>query len=75
MGQELQLMFTSAIRMGKECDVSDFDRYMIVGARRAGLSTSVTADLLPFSHTTVSRVYSEWSKTRRSTENGQTGLC
>lgn len=52
-------MFTSTVRMGKKCDLSDFDRGTIVGARRAGSSVSKTADLLWFFHTTVSRVYSE----------------
>ena len=44
---------------GKKCDLGDFDRCMIIGARRAGLSISVTADLLGFSCTRVIRVYSE----------------
>ena len=44
--------------MGEQFDLSDFT-HSIVGARRAGLSISVAADLLGFSHTTVSRVYSE----------------
>ncbi len=39
--------------MGKKGDLSDFERGMVVAARRAGLSISNTADLLGFSHTTV----------------------
>ena len=53
-GQEVQLFFRPNVRMGKKCDLSDFDCGMIVGARQSGLSISVTADLLGFSHTTVS---------------------
>ncbi len=35
--------------MGKKEDLSDFERGMVVGARRAGLSISKTSDLLGFS--------------------------
>ncbi len=43
--------------MGKKGDLSDIERGMFVGARRAGLSISKTADLLRFSHTTISKIY------------------
>ncbi len=39
--------------MGKKWDLSDFERGMVVGARRAGLTISKTADLLGFSRITV----------------------
>ena len=53
-------MFTSTIR------VVDLDRGMIVGDFfGAALGISVTADLLGFLHTTVSRVYSEWCEKRK----------
>ncbi len=45
--------------MGKKGDLSDFERGMVVDARRTGLSISETADLLGFSLTTISRVYRE----------------
>ncbi len=47
--------------MGKEGDLSDFERGMVVGARRAGLNISKTADLQGFSRTTISRVYRDGS--------------
>lgn len=34
--------------MGKKRDLSDFEHSLVVGARRAGLSLSETADLLGF---------------------------
>ena len=58
-------MFRPNVRMGKKCDLSDFDRDMIVGARQGGLSISETADLLGFSHTTVSRVCREWCEKQK----------
>ena len=64
-------MFTTTIRMGKQCDVSDFNLGMIVGARRAGLSVSVTADLLGFSCTTVSRVCREWCEKQKTSSKQQ----
>jgi len=48
--------------MGKKGDLRDFERGMVVGARRTGLSISKTADLQGFSHTTICRVYGEWSE-------------
>ncbi len=56
--------------MGKKGDLSDFERGMFVGARRAGLSISKTANLLVFSSTTIARVYREWSKKRKYPVNG-----
>ncbi|XP_015463034.3 uncharacterized protein LOC107197795 [Astyanax mexicanus] len=55
--------------MGKKSDLSDFDRGMIVGARRAGCSVSKTADSLGFSRTTVSRVFREWNQKQKTTTN------
>ncbi len=52
--------------MGKKGDLSDFERGMVVGARRAGLSISKTADKLGFSHKTFSRIYREWSEKEKT---------
>ncbi len=48
--------------MGKKGNLRDFERGMVVGARRTGLSISKTVDLLGFSHTTICRVYRERSE-------------
>lgn len=47
---------------GKKGDFSDFERGMIVNGRWAGPSISETADLLGFSHITISRVDRAWSE-------------
>ncbi len=59
--------------MGKKGDLSDFERGMFVSARRAGLSISKTADLLGFSHITISRVYREWYEKEKISSKRQ--LC
>ncbi len=56
------LKFKPSIRMGKKGDLSDFERGMVVGPRRADLSISKTADLLGYLLATISRVYREWSE-------------
>ncbi len=59
--------------MGKKGDLSDFERGMVVGTRRAGLSISKTVDLLGFSRTTISRVYREGSEQEKISSDRQ--LC
>ena len=67
----VQLFFRPNVRIGKKCDLSDFDRGMIVGARQGGLSISETAHLLGFSHTTVSRVCREWCEKQKTSSEQQ----
>ncbi len=55
----------------KKGDLSDFERGMVVGARRADLSISKTADLLGFSHTTISSVFREWSEKEKISSERQ----
>ena len=45
--------------MVKKGDLSDFERGIVAGARRAGLSISEIADQLWFLLTIISRVYRE----------------
>ncbi len=59
--------------MGKKGNLSDFERGLVVGDRRAGLSISKTADLLGFSFTTISRVYRERSEKEKISSERQ--LC
>ncbi len=72
-GEEDLLKFKPSIRTGKKGDLSDFERGMVVGVRRAGLSISKTADLLGLSRTTISRIYREWSKKEKISSERQ--LC
>ncbi len=59
--------------MRKKGDLSDFERGLVVGVRRTGLSISKTADLLGFLHITISRVYREWSEKEKISSERQ--LC
>ena len=56
------------------CDLSDFDRGRIVGARQGDLIISETADFLGFSGITVSRVCREWCEWSSSSVSRNTLL-
>lgn len=44
---------------------------MVVGARQAGLSISITADVLRFSLIAVAKDYSEWCSKKKKTPGEQ----
>lgn len=52
--------------MEETSDLSDFDRGMIVAARRLGRSSTETGKLLGFSRATVAKVYKEWCKEQKT---------
>ncbi len=66
------LKFKPSIRTGKKEDLSDWT-WNGCWCRRTGLSISQTADLLGFSHTTISSVYREWSEKEKISSERQ--LC
>lgn len=57
------MKFKVILTMRKRGDLSDFERGVVVGAIKAGISK--TADLLGFSDTTIFKVYRECSKKKR----------
>lgn len=58
----------------KQGDLCDFECCTVVGARRAALNSSQTADLVRFFYKTISGVYRKWSKKVSGSSLGQYGL-
>jgi len=56
--------------MGKKGDLSNFERSMVVGARRAGLSISQSAQLLGFSPTTQAQRFKYTDKQAKQDNKG-----
>lgn len=52
--------------MRKKSDLSDFEQGMVIDARWTGLSISEADNPLGFSHTSISRVYREWSEIEKT---------
>jgi len=59
--------------VGKKGDLSIFERGIVVGARRAGLSIS-SAQLLGFLCTTISRIYKEWCEKGKTSSMRQSSV-
>ncbi len=71
-GEDDLLKFKPSIRMGKKGDLSDW-MWNGCWCQTVWSGYSKTADLLVFSHTTISRVYREWSGKEKISSERQ--LC
>lgn len=69
---QLNIKCTQKGVRAKMCDLRDFECGVIVGGRNAGSSVGEAADFLPFSHTTVSRVYRKWCNKQKSIQSAET---
>jgi len=61
-GQDYLLNSKLNVRMGKKGDLSNFESGMVVGARRAGLSISQPAQLLGFTHATLTEITTHYNR-------------